>query len=486
MGSKRRLNTEILIEKLKKIHGDKYSYNEVEYKGVNNKIILTCHKHGNFHISPFTALSGSGCPKCKGRGLSNDEVVERFREVHGDKYDYSKVNFNKMHEKVCIICPEHGEFWMTPSKHYSKKQGCPKCGIKRRVENQFKNKNEVIDIFNKVHGGIYDYSKVEYISMRDKVEIICKKHGSFLQYPFDHINGHGCPKCGFIVSKSEDEIYHFISQYIGENEIIRHDRNILEGKEIDIYIPKLKIGIEYNGLLWHCENFKDKNYHLDKLNYANSKGVKLIQIFEDEYNQNKDIVLNKILHLLGLCENKPRIIARKCEIKSIDKTQTKIFLNKNHIQGVGKCSFSYGCFYKDKLIGIMSFTEFKDKKYELVRFATDIDYVCCGIGGKLFKHFIRKHNPSEVKTFADRRWTINRECNFYTKIGFIEDKILKPEYRYVKISNPRTRIHKFNFRKKMLHKKYNLPMSMSENEMVKEIGYGKIYDCGLIRYVWGK
>ena len=68
MGSKRRLNTEILIEKLKKIHGDKYSYNEVEYKGVNNKIILTCHKHGNFHISPFTALSGSGCPKCKGRG----------------------------------------------------------------------------------------------------------------------------------------------------------------------------------------------------------------------------------------------------------------------------------------------------------------------------------------------------------------------------------------------------------------------------------
>lgn len=86
-----------------------------------------------------------------------------------------------MHEKVCIICPEHGEFWMTPSKHYSKKQGCPKCGIKRRVENQFKNKNEVIDIFN---------------------------------YPFDHINGHGCPKCGFIVSKSEDEIYDFISQYI--------------------------------------------------------------------------------------------------------------------------------------------------------------------------------------------------------------------------------------------------------------------------------
>lgn len=482
----RRVKNSEFIEKLRVIHGDKYDLSCVEYVNAKTKIKVGCYKHGYFEILPSVFLKGCECPKCKGRGLSNEEIIGRFKEVHGNKYDYSKVVFSKMHEKVCVICPEHGEFWITPSKHYSKKQGCPKCAIKRRVEKQYSNEKDVIEKFIKTHSNKYDYSKVRYVSMRDKVEIVCPAHGSFFQYPFDHINGHGCPKCGFLISNAEDEIYKYICKSIDKNEVVRHDRNILNGKEIDIIIPKLKIGIEYNGLKWHSDEFKDKKYHLDKLNVANSKGIKLIQIFEDEYNEKKEIVLSKISHLLGLYKNKAHIMARKCVVRGLDKVQARMFLNKNHIQGYGKCSFSYGCFYNEKLIGVMSFTEYDNNKYELIRFATDINFICNGVGGKLFKYFLKKHNPIEVKTFADRRWTINRECNFYTKIGFIEDKILEPDYKYVNTSDPQTRIHKFNFRKKTINKKYNLPLKLSENEMIKEIGYSKIYDCGLIRYVWKK
>jgi hypothetical protein len=177
-------------------------------------------------------------------------------------------------------------------------------------------------------------------------------------------------------------------------------------------------------------------------------------------------------------------MARKCLIKEINKCLSINFLNKYHIQGYGKCTKTYGCFYEDNLIGVMSFLNGKNDKWELVRFASDYNYICSGIGGKLFQYFIKENNPQEVKTFADRRWTINENDNLYTKIGFKLDKILKPDYHYIDSAKPTERIHKFNLRKRTLHKKYGLPFNMKESEMVKNIGYIKIWDCGLYRYIW--
>ena len=224
----------------------------------------------------------------------------------------------------------------------------------------------------------------------------------------------------------------------------------------------------------------------EKMMLANSKGIKLIQVFEDEYKRNKDLVIKKILHIIGISDNKERIMGRKCTIKEINKKESYDFLEKNHIQGKCGCSFSYGCFYNNVLIGVMLFLKTKEDKYELVRYATNDNYICNGVGGKLFKYFIKEKNPLEVKTFADLRWTVNRDTNFYTKIGFIEDKILNPEYRYVKLSKPSERIHKFNFRKKLLNKKYSIDINKSESEITKELGYSKIWDCGMIRYIWKK
>lgn len=133
----------------------------------------------------------------------------------------------------------------------------------------------------------------------------------------------------------------------------------------------------------------------------------------------------------------------------------------------------------------MSFRKLKNNEddWELVRFTVSGEYNCIGVGGKLFSTFIKNENPNYVKSFADRRWTQNKN-NLYTNIGFTLEGIVPPDYRYV--LNGIERIHKFNFRKNILHKKYNLPISMTENEMVRKIGAYKIWDCGLLRYVWKK
>ena len=285
----------------------------------------------------------------------------------------------------------------------------------------------------------------------------------------------------------EKEIYEFITTLIGFENIIQGDRSVLNGKEIDIFIPKCKISIEYNGLYWHTlETHSDKNYHLNKTNLCNDKGIKLIQIFEDEYVNHKDLVLSKIAHILGKCENLPKIMARKCEIKEISATKSKSFLNKNHIQGNGDGRIHLGAFYNGLLIGVMVFKNECGDKWELTRFATDNSYVCSGVGGKLFKYFTRTYNPTEVKSFADRRWTINEESNVYTNLGFEFNGYTPPDYKYYSPFDGLIRHHKFNFRKTILHKKYNLPLSMTESEMTKSLGYSKIYDCGLIKYIWKK
>ena len=112
-----------------------------------------------------------------------------------------------------------------------------------------------------------------------------------------------------------------------------------------------------------------------------------------------------------------------------------------------------------------------------------ITKLCCGVGGKLFSYFVKKYNPSYIKSFADRRWTLDKDNNLYTKMGFVLESILKPEYRYIESSGYK-RIHKFNFRKQRLSKLYNL--SMTETEMCNKIGVYKIWDCGLLKYVWKK
>jgi len=240
-----RFDEEKFIERAKQVHGDKYDYSKVVYKNADTKVCVICPEHGEFWTRPVNHIyrQKQGCPKCAGRGLSTDEVLERFRKVHGDKYDYSKVVFNKMHEKVCIICPEHGEFWQTPAKHING-QGCRKCGIIDRSERRMKSTEQFINESIKVHGNKYDYGKAVYKGAFKKVCIICPEHGEFWQRAFDHIHGHGCPACCQSLLEKEVELL-LINNNI-KYELGKHF--IWLGKQhLDFYLPEYNVAIECQG-----------------------------------------------------------------------------------------------------------------------------------------------------------------------------------------------------------------------------------------------
>ena len=431
----------------------------------------------------------------------NNIFIEKAKQIHNDKYNYSKVNYVNSRTKVCIICPEHGEFWQTPHNHL-KGYGCTKCG-KEKSHLPKITTEDFIAKSKEIHGNKYDYSKACYKTCDTKVCIICPEHGEFWQTPSNHINGSGCPKCAnekrknallkdtklFIdaatlihAENTGDEIISLFS----EIEHQQHNREILNGMEIDIYIPSLKLGIEYNGFRWHSEEFgKDHRYHLDKLNKCNEQGIKLIQIFEDEWINHRDICESKLKQICGLNTN-PKIYARKCEIREIsNKNEVYEFLDKNHIQGRTGFTIALGAYYQNNLVGVMTFKKEKEGYWDLNRFATDINYQCVGIGGKLFKYFIRNYDYKEIKSFADRRWTTDPTNNLYTKLGFEFDSYVPPTYWYYNLKiNPYTRFHKFGFRKQHLHNQYGLPLTMTEREMTETLGYTRIWDCGLIKYVY--
>lgn len=236
------------IEKAKEIHGDKYDYSKVEYVNANTKVCIICPIHGEFWMIPINHIyqQKQGCPKCARRGLDTSEIIALFKEKHGDTYDYSKVKYTKMHDKVCIICPKHGEFWQTPSKHL-KGQGCPECAIETRAKKKTKTTEQFIEEAKKVHGDKYDYSKTKYTHAFDKVCIICPKHGEFWQRAFDHLHNHGCPKCSQSTLERKIKIF-FNDNNIEYIEQCGHETFAWLGKQtLDFYLPKHNIAIECQG-----------------------------------------------------------------------------------------------------------------------------------------------------------------------------------------------------------------------------------------------
>lgn len=189
---------ESLIECSHELYGDKYTFENVECPTRNLTIEITCPIHGTFKRTTQSFLDGKECPHCvKERPKPNDirqqtaatSFVDKARAVHGDKYDYSKVEYVNNKTLVCIICPEHGEFWQSPSKHLSG-HGCPQCaGTMKKTTEQF------VEKATDIHNGKYGYSKAKYVNHLTPVTIICPEHGEFTMTPKNHLKGQGCPKC---------------------------------------------------------------------------------------------------------------------------------------------------------------------------------------------------------------------------------------------------------------------------------------------------
>lgn len=187
----RKLTTEEFIEKARIKHGDKYDYSLVEYQGAGIKVMINCKTHGDFLQLPSNHTSGQGCPECGGSKNSNtDRFIKIAKLKHGSLYDYSKVKYVRAHNPVEIICKHHGSFMQTPTSHTSKGAGCPRCNGGVNYD-----LSSFVVAARLTHGDRYDYDNVIYVNQKNKVLITCSEHGDFSQDPSSHISGCGCPEC---------------------------------------------------------------------------------------------------------------------------------------------------------------------------------------------------------------------------------------------------------------------------------------------------
>ena len=233
------------VELARNVYGNKYSYDKFDYIDYHTKSVVTCSIHGDFYVSPANHLKGRGCRKCgcaklaEERKKTTEEFIKEAKGVHGNTYDYSKVNYINSKTKVCIICHEHGEFWQLPNKHTKQKRGCPKCngGVLSNVD-------EFIKKAKNIHGDSYIYTDVIYKNAITPVSIICKKHGVFLCTPHSHLQGQGCPRC------NDSVLERTTSLFLSKN-YIKHEQNkhfIWLGKQhLDFYLPEYNIAIECQG-----------------------------------------------------------------------------------------------------------------------------------------------------------------------------------------------------------------------------------------------
>lgn len=291
-----------------------------------------------------------------------------------------------------------------------------------------------------------------------------------------------CRKCKPTGTKMEIFIKDFLDQH--NINFIYRDRNILNGYEIDVYIPNHKLGIELHGLYWHTEYHKDKNLHKLKADLADNAGINLIQIFEDELKLKKEIVLSRLINLLKL--NDVKVFARKCVVKEIKSNIKSEFLENYHIQGNSNTSINYGLYHNNELVSVMTFSKerialgskTRTNVYELNRLCSKSNMNVIGGASKLLKHFIKHHHPNEIISYADRRWSNGK---VYDNMGFSFIKNTEPNYWYTNTYQKRE--HRFKFRKNVLSDKLeNYDKTLTESENMINHGYTKIWDAGSKKY----
>ena len=259
------------------------------------------------------------------------------------------------------------------------------------------------------------------------------------------------------------------------------DRTILDGKEIDLYSPTYKIGIEFNGNYWHSDAQKTPTYHRDKSALAVSKGVFIFHIFEYEWSnaKRKKAIINRLSNLFGL--NKVSIFARKCEIREVEQQLTSKFLDDNHVQGEACATIRIGLFYNGELVSLMTFSTNKinkDHQYELTRFCSKAGTNVVGGASKLFNYFIKTYNPESIVSYSD---DAKSNGSLYKRLGFIHINTTYPQYHWTDGNTTLTRYQ--TQRKKLIKLRWLKDgETKSESAVMREHGFFKIYDCG--KHVW--
>lgn len=313
-----------------------------------------------------------------------------------------------------------------------------------------------------------------------------------LGYLTEKTNTHLCRHCYPNVNSTRNTAPdRFIKEILDEYDIdyLKNDKAIISPYEIDFLIPSLNLGIEVNGNYWHSEFScgKGKDYHISKTKKAHDKGIKLVQIFEDEIINKPEIVKSRILNLIN--RTPETIYARKCKVTEITPKEKKMFFNENHIDGDSASKYNIALKYMNNVVCVCSFGKRKISKsvsFEIIRFATKKFTNVIGGFSKILKYFIERYSPDSVISYADIRWSgMDGENSFYAKNGLEYIGNTRPNYFYEDKKNYLKRLNRMNFQKYKLVKE-GFDASKTESEIMFERGFDRIWDCGSMKFEYKK
>lgn len=443
-----------------------------------------------WEASPYSRIKlSSGCPVCV-----NQKVVSGVNDLAAVSPELAK----EWHtEKNGVLTPNHvsagsgKKVWWVCKKQHSwestvlnrKTRGCPYCSGNKVLLGY----NDLATLAKDV-AKEWDYEKNNPLTPQDvsvgankRVWWKCFKNHSWEAFINDRTRTEAtsCPvfAANCYISKAEQDIADFLCAH--GFVIDQSNRKVLKGIELDIYIPTHNFAIEYNGLYWHSERFgKDKTHHRSKWLAAKNAGIQLVQIWEDDWNKNPQQIKEMLLHKLGISQQS-KVFARKTVVKELTKKHIEAFLEANHIQGYAAGSYYLGLFEKssDELVSVVVLKKEVNNTLNIIRYATSKNVV----GGftKLITYAEKSYSPNRFITFSDHCVS---DGGLYRNNGFVADKELNPDYRYLADGK---RQHKFGYRLKRFRNDPALQWEegLTERELAALNGLYRIWDAGKTRWV---
>lgn len=419
-----------------------YELTVLEYNGDRTwKCRCSCGNIVNINSYRLSSGEVKSCG-CKNIEYRRKTMIEKYGELH-----FSRYNNPRTIEQI--------EYIESPDK------------LKKAIQDNFKDKPD-----------LFSLSKLLNMSIANTSLIIKKFNMS------DYISVHT------FSSHFETEIAGYIKEIKPKIRIAQHNRNILGGNELDIYLPEYNLAIEFNGTYWHSSINKDRYYHQKKSLECAKHRMRVIHIFEYEWdNPVKKEIIKNIIKMAINQESNTIIYARNTVIKEVNSYQSKEFINRYHLQGYTPTTIELGIFNKNtnELLGIMSFSKSRfDSKYEyeMIRMVWKFDTIVIGGTQKLFKHFITKYNPTSILSYCDFSKFIG---NSYLKMGFKADKpfLTVPNYVWCELGTNKILSRYSTQKRRLLEKGLGTP-EQTEDEIMTNLGYLKIYDCGNLKFIWRK
>jgi hypothetical protein len=539
---------EEFTQKAKEVHSDRYDYTKVDYKNSKTKVEIICKTHGIFKQIPFSHLKGSGCMKCHKDNTkwTKESFIKKSVELHGTKYNYSKVQLTSKRSKAIIICPVHGEFTQAIETHL-RGSGCKKCADKNRQPKTRLTTDIIIKRFKKAHGNKYNYSQTKYEKANKKVKIECENHGMFEQSIYNHQKGAGCPKCAnkkLSKSKTDTE-----KEFLEKAKEIHKEAynyslvNYVKSKE-NVSIVCKKHGLFYqrpnshlNGAgcpkcAWaNCSRAESELYNFigtyitahqsDRIILERkeldivipSKKIAIefngLHWHSDKRKDNNFHLLktnaakNKGYRLIHIFEDewmqkkeivKSRLLniigktvltlyARKCSIKEVSVKEKSKFLQENHLQGKVGGQVNVGLYYEQELVSIMTFGKLRKNLGQTHK-----------QGHWELLRFCNKINTNVVggaskllKYFVNSRRPENI-ISYADRRWSEGDLYLKLGFKEQSISEPnyfytKSEIRENRFKyRKSELVKQGFDPMKTERQIMTDRGYNRIYDCGAIKF----